>query len=57
MVCGGGGVVAVKVALTEVLALARIVHAPVPEQPPPLQLLKVEPELAVAVSVTVEPFV
>src|SRR2546428_7906962 len=44
--------VGVKVAVTVVAALMVTVQVPVPEQPPPLQPLKVEPAAGVAVSVT-----
>src|SRR5437667_9729918 len=46
-----------KVAVTVVAALRVTVHVPVPEQPPPLQPLKVEPAAGVAVSVTAVPLV
>jgi len=46
-----------KVAVTVVAALRVTVQAPVPEQPPPLQPVKVEPAAGVAVSVTVVPLV
>src|SRR5260370_20846514 len=45
----------VKGAVTVVAALRVTVQAPVPEQPPPLQPLKVEPVAGVAVSVTAVP--
>jgi len=45
----------VKVAVTVVAALKVTVQAPVPEQPPPLQPLKVEPAAGAAVSVTAVP--
>jgi hypothetical protein len=45
----------VKVAVTVVAALRVTVQAAVPEQPPPLQPLKVEPVAGVAVSVTAVP--
>jgi hypothetical protein len=48
---------AVKVAVTVVAEVMLTVHAPVPLQPPPLQPLKVEPPLGVAVSVTAVPWV
>src|SRR5262245_41771613 len=48
---------AVKVAVTDVAVLTVTVHVPVPEQPPPLQPANVEPDAAVAVKVTVVPFV
>ena len=41
--------------MTEVAALSVTVQEPVPEQPPPLQPLKVEPALGVVVSVTAVP--
>src|SRR6266550_3954752 len=47
--------VSAKVAVTVVAAKTVTVQAPVPEQPPPLQPLKVEPAAAVAVSVTAVP--
>src|SRR5438132_6829110 len=47
--------VGAKVAVTVVAAESVTVQAPVPEQPPPLQPVKVEPAAAVAVSVTVVP--
>jgi hypothetical protein len=50
-----GGVVSVKLAVTVVGALRVTVQAPVPEQPPPLQPLKVEPVAGGAVSVTAVP--
>src|SRR5207245_3427385 len=46
-----------KVAVTVVGAETVPVQAPVPEHPPPLQPLKVEPAAAVAVSVTAVPLV
>lgn len=64
VVLGGGGVVVVgvvlggvrlKVALGAVSALTVTVQLPDPEQPPPLQPAKVEPELAAAVKVTCVP--
>src|SRR6058998_602398 len=45
----------VKVAVTVVAALRVTVQAPGPEQPPPLQPLKVEPAAGAAVSVTAVP--
>jgi hypothetical protein len=42
----------VKVAVTVVAAVIGTVQVPVPEQPPPLQLVKLEPVAAVAVRVT-----
>ena len=42
-------------AVTVVAALSVTVHAPVPEQPPPLQPVKVEPAAGVAVKVTAVP--
>src|SRR5437773_2486977 len=47
----------VKVAVTVVAALRVTVQAPGPEQPPPLQPLKVEPAAGAAVSVTAVPLV
>src|SRR5439155_10840692 len=49
--------VGVKVAVTVVAAEIVTVQAPGPEQPPPLQPLKVEPAAGAAVSVTAVPFV
>src|SRR3989441_9625910 len=46
-----------KVAVTVVAAERVIVHDPVPEQPPPVQPLKVEPAAGVAVNVTAVPLV
>src|SRR5213596_1955879 len=46
-----------KVAVTVVAALRVTVQVPVPEQPPPLQPLKVEPAAGAAVSVTAVPLV
>ena len=46
-----------KVAVTVVAAERVIVHDPVPEQPPPVQPLKVEPPAGAAVSVTAVPLV
>src|SRR5205823_13880690 len=46
-----------KVAVTVVAAMTVTVQAPVPEHPPPLQPVKVEPAAAVAVSVTAVPLV
>ena len=45
-------VLCVKVAVTVVAAVMGTVQVPVPKQPPPLQLVKVEPSEAVAVRVT-----
>ena len=45
----------VKVAVTVVAAETVTTHDPVPEQPPPLQPLKVEPAAGAAVSVTAVP--
>ena len=47
----------VNVAVTVVAAESVTVQAPVPEHPPPLQLLKVEPAAGVAVRVTAVPLV
>src|SRR5439155_1364275 len=44
-----------KVAVTVVAAETVTTHVPVPEQPPPLQPLKVEPAAALAVNVTLVP--
>ena len=44
-----------NVAVTEVLLDSVTLHVPVPEQPPPLHPPKVDPEFAVAVSVTAVP--
>src|SRR3989442_12043643 len=44
-----------KVAVTVVAALRVTVHVPVPEQPPPVQPVKVEPAAGVAVNVTAVP--
>ena len=44
--------VSVNVAATIVALVSVITHVPVPEQPPPLQPLNVEPVAGVAVSVT-----
>ena len=44
-----------KVAVTVVAAETVTTHVPVPEQPPPLQPLKVAPTAGVAVSVTAVP--
>ena len=41
-----------KFAVTVTVPVTVVTHWPVPEQPPPLQPAKVEPEAAVAVSVT-----
>src|SRR5436309_2706383 len=46
-----------KVAVTVVAALRVTVQAPVPEHPPPLQPVKVEPAAGVAVNVTAVPLV
>src|SRR5256886_7592197 len=48
-------VCSVKVAVTVVAAESVTTHVPVPEQPPPLQPVKVEPAAGVAVSVTTVP--
>src|SRR2546430_2769839 len=55
MMEGGGGVMAVNVAVRVVAALRVTVQARGPEQPPPLQPLKVEPAAGAAVSVTAVP--
>jgi len=47
----------VKVAVTVVAAESVTTQAPVPEHPPPLQPLKIEPAAGAAVSVTVVPLV
>src|SRR4030095_2158949 len=44
-----------KVAWTVVAALSVTVHVPVPEQPPPLQPVKLEPAAGAAVKVTAVP--
>src|SRR4029453_5565357 len=44
-----------KVAVTVVAALSVTVQVPVPEQPPPLQPVKLEPAVGVAVKVTAVP--
>ena len=44
-----------KVAVTAVAALTATVQVPVPEQPPPLQPAKTDPDSALAVSVTAVP--
>ena len=49
------GTAAVNVAVTVVSALRVTMQVPVPEQPPPLQPVKVEPAAGVAVRVTVVP--
>src|SRR5436853_387779 len=49
--------VGVKVAVTVVAAETVTTHDPVPEQPPPLQPVKVEPAAGAAVSVTAVPLV
>ena len=46
-----------NVAVTVVPAESVTTHVPVPEQPPPVQPLKVEPAAGVAVSVTAAPLV
>src|SRR2546425_926624 len=55
MMEAAGGVMSVNVAVTAVAALRVTVQAPGPEQPPPLQPLKVEPAAGAAVSVTAVP--
>jgi hypothetical protein len=50
-VCG----LAANVAVTFRSELSVTVHGPVPEQPPPAQPVKDEPDAGVAVSVTLEP--
>src|SRR5438445_266287 len=52
MMEAAGGVMSVNVAVTVVAALRGTVQAPGPEQPPPVQPLKVEPAAGAAVSVT-----
>ena len=47
--------VCAKLAVMVVAALSVMVQVPVPEQPPPLQPVKMEPEAAVAVKVTAVP--
>src|SRR6267142_1898970 len=44
-----------KVAVTEAVALIVTTQVPLPEQPPPLQPVKVEPAAGVAVKVTAVP--
>src|SRR5207247_3710196 len=51
----GAPVVRAKVAVTVVAALRVTVQVPVPEQPPPVQPVKVEPAAGVAVNVTEVP--
>src|SRR5439155_443613 len=55
MMEAAGGVMSVNVAVTVVAALRVTVQVPGPEQPPPLQPLKVEPPAGAAVSVTAVP--
>ena len=50
---GVGAAVDVKVAVTSMSALIITWHVPVPEHPPPLQPLNVDPDAGEAVSVTV----
>src|SRR5437879_74235 len=57
MMEAAGGVMSVNVAVTVVAALRVTVQAPGPEQPPPLQPVKVEPAAGAAVSVTAVPLV
>src|SRR2546427_4395566 len=57
MMEAAGGVMSVNVAVTVVAALRVTVQARGPEQPPPLQPLKVEPAAGPAVSVTAVPLV
>jgi len=52
-----GKVCRAKVAVTVCAALIVAVHVPVPEQPPPLQPVNVEPAAGVAVNVTRVPLV
>src|SRR5207245_193254 len=47
----------VKVAVVVAAAASATTHVPVPEQPPPLQPVKVEPAAGVAVNVTAVPLV
>jgi len=46
---------AARVAVTLVLAFRGTAHGPVPEHPPPLHPINVDPEAGVAVKVTVVP--
>src|SRR5256885_6970605 len=55
MMEAAGGVMSVNVAVTVVAALRVTVQAPGPEQPPPLQPLKVEPAAGAAGSGTAGP--
>src|SRR2546425_942786 len=55
MMEAAGGVMSVNVAVTVGAALRGTVQAPGPEQPPPVQPLKVEPAAGAAVSVTAVP--
>src|SRR3989449_3637914 len=55
MMEAAGGVMSVNGAVTVVAALRVTGQAPGPEQPPPLQPLKVEPAAGAAVSVTAVP--
>jgi hypothetical protein len=50
----GGGLV-VNVAVTDWAPLIVTVHVPMPEQPPPDQAAKLDPDAGVAVNVTIVP--